>query len=82
MSYVIPKKLIDNAKFEWEELKGKTLKVNVGYDEETGSFAVAGRDEETGKIYLLHTEIKESKNKCIWEGFYQPLYCPVHKRKN
>lgn len=75
MTYVIPKKLIENAKFEWEELKGKTLKINVGYDELTGSFAVAGLDAETGKIYLLHTEIKKEKPKA--QNIIPPMTHPL-----
>lgn len=59
MGYVIPKEFFDTTTFEWDELKGKTLKINVSYDEESGLRAVAGKDIETGHIYILDIETKK-----------------------
>ncbi|MNC36217.1 hypothetical protein D3C75_847270 [compost metagenome] len=39
-----------------KELHGKTLKIQVAESDDGNTIVIAGRDEETGTIYVLHSE--------------------------
>lgn len=45
-------------KFDWKELHGKKLKINVGrdFDEGVETICVMGYEKSTGRFYALHSE--------------------------
>lgn len=40
--------------YNWDDVNGKTLEIDVSYNE--GMKIVTGYDKDEGKIYILHSE--------------------------
>lgn len=55
------KEIIDQSIFNWEDLNGKTLKIQVAKDisKDGESIMVSGYSKKDNKYYILHCSHKE-----------------------